>query len=283
MGLARGKNRRRGDTAERAQAMKSVASRAGQLFVRALIATVIGVGLFYGGRYGWEWATTSKTFALATVTVEGAKRADKAELARLGGLTAGQNLFLLDLTQSTRAIEQHPWVRTVEVARHFPSSVAVKVEEHVPAAMVSLGELYLLDREGEPFKKLTARDALDVPLVTGISREEYVEDGPAATEAFKKALATAAAYDEAQKDPKERVSEIRIGDDGLTVIALSGTEVRLGEDASSEKLARLSRVRSELRRRGLVADVIHLDNRVRPGWVTVKLSTLPSERRPASN
>ncbi|HYO69285.1 MAG TPA: cell division protein FtsQ, partial [Archangium sp.] len=41
---------------------------------------------------------------------------------------------------------------------------------------------------------------------------------------------------------------------------------------------RLSRVREELRARGLSAEVIHLENRARPGWVAVKISSPVSER-----
>lgn len=275
MGFGRGKNRRRSDSAERAEAMKSIVSRAGSLFVRAgAVAAVLAV-LFYGGRHAWTWATHSPAFALRSITVTGTHRADGADLTRLAGLAEGENLFELDVGAATRAIEGHPWVRTARVTRHFPHGVSVEVEEHEPSALVSLGELYLVDKQGEPFKKLTAGDRLDLPLLTGLGREDYVKQ-PEATEALlREALEAASGF--------ERLSEIHLGQGELTVFTATGTEVRFGAEVSKEKLARWARVRAELKRRGLLAEVIHLDNRVRPGWVTVKVSTPLSERKQGSN
>ena len=146
--------------------------------------------------------------------------------------------------------------------------------------MISLGDLYLVDRDGKPFKRLQPGDGMDLPLLTGVSREEYVASPEQAAESFRRALAALASYVRVEK--AEPISEVHIAPRSLTLITTGGAELRFGEDASAEKLARLSRVRAELARRGLAAEVIHLDNRARPGWVTVKLSTSPSERRSGS-
>lgn len=279
MGQGRGKNRRRVDAGERAKSLTSIVSSIVSVLVRIAAVAVLVGALVVGGRFAHQWATTSATFALKSVAVEGTSRADKLDLCKLAGLVPGQNLFKLDVDQARRAMEQHPWVRRVEITRHFPSAVGVRVEEHEPAALLALGDLYLLDREGEPFKKLTAGDTLDLPLVTGITREQYMEKPEAAGEAFRRVLAIADRFEEFQKDSKERVSELRISGNDVTLVTSTGTEVRLGEDATAEKLERLGRVHKELHRRGLSAEVIHLDNRVRPGWVTVKVSSPLSERK----
>jgi len=52
----------------------------------------------------------------------------------------------------------HPWVDQVHVARRFPRSLAVSVKEHDPVALVALGDLYLVDSDGRPFKKIQAGD-----------------------------------------------------------------------------------------------------------------------------
>ncbi|HYX91543.1 MAG TPA: cell division protein FtsQ/DivIB, partial [Myxococcaceae bacterium] len=168
-----------------------------------------------------------------------------------------------------------------EATRHFPSAVSVRVVEHEPAALVALSDLYLLDREGEPFRRLQPGDAVDLPLVTGVSRESYMQDPAAAADSFRRALAALDAFARVEKG--ERISEIHVEARGLTFFTASGTELRWGDGPSPERLARLARVRAELARRGLSAEVIHLENRVRPGWVAVKLSTPPSERRSGSS
>jgi len=141
-----------------------------------------------------------------------------------------------------------------------------------------LGELYVLDEEGEPFKRVTPGDGLDLPLVTGVDREGYVADPAAARERFRTALAVARAYAEQSPGKAERLSEVRLVARDVTLVAASGQEVRLGEGDSEVKLQRLARVRRELGARGLAAEIIHLDNRARPGWVAVKLSNSASER-----
>jgi cell division protein FtsQ len=78
------------------------------------------------------------------------------------------------------------------------------------------------------------------------------------------------------------LSEVRVAAEGLVLVLADGTEARLGEGDTDAKLQRLSRVREELRARGLSAEVIHLENRARPGWVAVKLSSPASERSGAS-
>jgi cell division protein FtsQ len=280
MGFGRGKNRRRVDAAERAQARGHVLRRVGRLLVRIGGAAAVLAGAYFGALKLHAWATTSERFAVTAITFTGASRASRAELARSAGLAKGINLFELDVSAAKRAIEQHPWVHEAEVTRHFPAAVSVRVEEHRPAAVISLGDLYLVDSEGKPFKRLQPGDGLDLPLLTGVSREEYVANPELAAESFRRGLATLAAYSTVEK--AEPISEVHIGARSLTLITTSGAELRLGEGASADKLARLSRVRAELARRGLTAEVIHLDNRARPGWVAVKLSTSSSERRSGS-
>ena len=281
MAFRRGKNRRKIDAAERAAARKGTLVRTARVVVRLALVVALTSGAYFGARALHAWALTSPRFALQAITFTGASRADPGELARSAGLVKGVNLFQMDLGSAKRVLEQHPWVRQAEVERHFPSAVSVRISEREPAALVSLGDLYLLDREGEPFRRVQPGDVLDLPLVTGVSRESYMQEPAAAAESFRRALSALETY--ARLEKGERISEIHVEPRALTFFTASGTELRLGDGPSPERLARLSKVRAELARRGLTAEVIHLDNRVRPGWVAVKLSTAPSERRSASS
>jgi cell division protein FtsQ len=277
--LGRGKNRRRNDTAERAADTRAFAARVWPIVWRLGVAAAACAGLVVGGEHAWRWATTAPTFALRTVTVSGAGRAEAGEVSRLAGLYEGQNLFLLDVATAVKGAEAHPWVKKASLRRHFPSSVAVTVEEYEPAALVALGELYLLDRDGTPFKRLSAGDALDLPLVTGITREGYADNPEASAALFRQALSAIDTWEAASEDPDDAPSELRLRGGEMTVVTRAGVEVRVGREVTEDKLQRLSRVRRELARRGLSAEVVHLDNRARPGWVTVKTSTPALERR----
>jgi cell division protein FtsQ len=278
MAFGKSRNRRRQDTAQQKEAVKGAVRTHGPSTVKGLLAAVLTAGLVWGGIELRAWALSSPTFQLKEAQFTGLTRASRAELVRLSGLALGQNLFAMDVAALERTMLQHPWVRSVEVTRHFPAAVSVKVEEHSPEALVVLGDLYVLDEEGEPFKRVTPGDGLDLPLVTGVERDAYVKDSREVREQLRAALAVARSYAALKPGRHERLSEVRVQGTSLALVTMGGQEVRLGEGDSEAKLSRLSRVRRELSARGLAAEVIHLDNRARPGWVTVKLSSAVSER-----
>jgi cell division protein FtsQ len=271
--FGRGRNRRRIDAAQRAAAVRGAASRWGPPLTRVLVTVIALVGLVFGGREAYAWASSSPQFGLRAITFHGLRRANEGELCRLAGLSPGQNLFQLDLGALAHSMASHPWVRSVDLRRQFPSSVVVVVTEQEPVALVSLGDLYMLNRDGEPFKRVQAGDAIDLPLVTGVDRELYVSSPRVAVERLRRALSALSAYEASDRAVGPQLSEIRLEADGFTLVSATGVEVHLGEAA---ELARLSRVMSELQRRRLTAEVIRLDNRVRPGWVTVKIASMAS-------
>jgi cell division protein FtsQ len=278
MAFGQPKNRRRVDTAQQKEAVKGAVRTHGPSVLKGLLATVLTAGLVWGGMELRTWALASPRFQLQEVTFTGLTRASRAELLKLSGLAPGQNLFSLEVPALEKAMLQHPWLSQVEVTRHFPASVSVQVVEHVPEALVVLGDLYVLDAEGEPFKRVTSGDGLDLPLVTGVVRDDYMKDEAGVRERLKAALELARAYSALKLGRHERLSEVRLDGASLSVVTVAGQEVLLGEGNTQAKLAWLTRVRRELSAKGLSAEVIHLDNRARPGWVAVKLSSPASER-----
>jgi cell division protein FtsQ len=68
------------------------------------------------------------------------------------------------------------------------------------------------------------------------------------------------------------LSEVHLEEGGLRAVDTDGQVVALASGAPDEALARLLRVKAELRQRGLTAATIHLENRVRPTWVAVQLA-----------
>ena len=264
-------NRRVVDPGQRREARLGLWRQLAKAVTRAALGLGLLAGVGLAVVQGRAYALSSPRFALSTLHFEGLQHASQADLARLSGLTPGQNLFTADLSTVQRLLETHPWVQHVEVMRQLPDTVHVLVNEHVPVAMVTLGDLYLLDSQGHAFKKVEAKDLVDLPLLTGVDREAYVKDPAKTAEHFREALALAHAYDVSGAGQYGRLSEVRRVADGLTLVTDAGQEIRFPTGAPEESLQRLFKVRSELARRGLVAQVIHLDNRVRPDRITVKI------------
>jgi cell division protein FtsQ len=59
------------------------------------------------------------------------------------------NFFTLDLKKARNAFEKLPWTRHVSVRRHWPSTLAVDIEEH--KALARWGDIALVNTYGELF------------------------------------------------------------------------------------------------------------------------------------
>jgi cell division protein FtsQ len=217
------------------------------------------------------WARASPHFTLRSVQLLGAERATEAELLALSGVERGANLWALDADAVARGMAGHPWVRAAEVRRALPDVLQVRVEEHVAAALAVIGDLYVVDAEGVPFKRVSGADPLDLPLITGIGREEAARSPEETAARIRAALALIAAWSKTVQRPT--LSEVHLEEGGLRAIDAEGQVVALASGAPEDALGRLVRVRAELRQRGLTAATVHLENRVRPTWVAVQLAS----------
>ncbi len=273
MGLLSSRNRRRVDAVERRAETLEAARKVGHLASYALaggigLAAAVGVTGF-AGRY----LATSPDFAVEDIRFTGLSHATESELVRVGGISRGQNLFTADLAEVERRLLQHPWVRSVYVSRELPHTLHVDVREWSPAAIVELGRLYLVSADGQVFRRLGAGDDFDLPVVTGIARDAFVDRREEAESLIRNALDAIAAYaplaateplSEVHVNAGEGVS-LRVGRDSLTV--------KLGSPPFAEKVSRLKRLVDEFQRANARAEVIHLENRARPGWVAVRFSS----------
>ncbi len=252
-------------------ALKSVLDAA----LRTLAAAVVSAALSLGAWQTWRWATSSDAFALREVRFTGLVHAREDDLLERSGLRRGENLLRADLSRAARAIEAHPWVASARLERRLPGEVLATIVEHRPAALVQLGALYVLDEQGRPFKRAAPEDALDVPILTGLSREAWAEDRPGMQLRVFGALHLLDTW-RASGFPAGSLSEVRLDEDGgFTLFAHEGAavqEVRLGSADVSLKLQRLAQIRAVLARRGERASRIDLDNAARPDQAAATLA-----------
>lgn len=282
-------NRRRLD-----QSKKS--ARSGVLVRRVLGVLARGVGvlavtaaLAYGAIAGWAWLRTSEHLALKRLEIRGVHRAAADELALAAGLVEGRNVFGIDLAGAALAMERNPWVRRARLFRDLPDGVRVEIEEHVPVALVSVpGGLYAVTKEGMLFKRVLAGDRLDLPIVSGLTRETFAGEHRGGDGTLRTALALVARISEHRVSENWLLSELQVTTDSgeLAWTAWMGdepVEVRLGalEETvpgrltalADERLDRLARVRDELLRQRTRALRIDLGNRTNPDWVAVLPAT----------
>ena len=267
------RNRRRVDLAKKTGEFKAAAKHHAPVVLKLFVLAVAFVAIALGGNEGWKWAHTAHQFALSDVKVSGHSEATDVELVRLGGVLLGQNLVAMDTRAMERSISTHPWVKSVSVTRYFPSHLSIDVVEHRAIATLNLGELYLVNEDAEPFKRIKPGDSVDLPLVTGLDRDALTERRDDALVSLRQALTLIEAYDSEPGADAQPLSEVNLHPEGITAVTTDGQEIEFGEGDVLPKLGRLARVRKELHARSMVAEVIHLDNRTRPSWVAVQVST----------
>jgi cell division protein FtsQ len=231
----------------------------------------------WAGAAGWRAFRATDRLRIRDIRYAGLVHATADELSALSPVRPGDHLLLSDVEAMGRALSRHPWVRRVEIERAWPPALAVRVTERTAVALLDLGGLYLVDDEGNVFKRAAAGDGLDLPLVTGIARGDFVQRRAAVEPLLGHALALARAWREDGREKVARLSEIHADADGFTLyVGDEGTEVRLGSGDLPAKLSRLEQVLSTLGAEGKKAEVLHLDNRLHPSWVTVRLARAAS-------
>lgn len=278
-------NRRRRIDSHSGPRTRGASVKAAVIALLKAVGVVVVTGAIGWGAYaGYRWMRTSDRFALRTLTFNGSVRASQEDLTRRAGLVAGTNIFAVDRAAAAEAMEQAPWVRKVRIARELPDTLHVAVDEHHAALLVECGDLCVVDEDGVPFKHLDAADGLDLPVLTGLSRE-MLEQGPLgpATAVITDAIAIAAAYHKAGMDDRAPLAELHVdldagetrwslfcGDEPVEV-ALGAIEREKLDETASIALEGVSRVWDDLERRGARASRIDSGNRQRPEWVAVRL------------
>jgi cell division protein FtsQ len=266
--VARGQNRR---TVDRDQAeVRRRLRRAAAL----VLPSVLALGLLGGAGFAtWRYGVQGDLLRIREIRFSGLSQVGETDLLGLSPIHAGDHLFLADLDALALAVRRNPWIATVEVRRHlWTRSLEVAVTERHAAALVDLGGLYLADRRGLVFKRAAPGDGLDLPLVTGLSREEHARYREETERRIEAAVELLDRWREAGLDRRAAISEVHLDPDlGVRVYAGDdGMEIRLGQGDLPAKLERLGRVLSALEGDGRKAAVLHLDNRRHPDWVAVR-------------
>ncbi len=240
----------------RARRFLSVSMRLG-------VAVVLAWGLLLGAQQGYQYVTTSAHFEARAVAFEPTPHLSAERLAELMGLAPGTNILAVDIDAMRSKIESDPWVAGASVQRQLPDTLRVVVTEHEPAAVLLSGYFYLLNRQGEPFKRIESGERGELPVITGVERDLLVKGDPAAAQIIRRALDVLAAYDERARP---RLSEVHIGAGGeaLLYTEKSGTLLRLGRGPLGDKLARFDALRAALGERADKLSVVHLDAEANP-------------------
>jgi len=197
----------------------------------AAVAVLAAIG---GGVWaGYHWISTSPRFAITAITIQGTHHVDPGDLLAELPIRVGDNVFV-GLDRVARAVRANPWIASAEVRRVLPHTIAVDVREHTAAAVVELGELYLVEPSGQPFKlaALETGEGEGLPIITGIGRSAYAADPAAAMATVRDALA---AFDGWRAADRPALGEIHVDAHGAVTLHTydQAIAIQLGAVASA--------------------------------------------------
>jgi cell division protein FtsQ len=227
------------------------------LKVSALLTGLAGISLLFVTLY--SYLLTSPYIRLEHVEIVGVDEEMRKDLRERAGLNFELSLLAINVDEVQRRLEKHPWVRAVEVEKQFPHALLIRVEKEEPRALVVAEKLYYMNRFGKMFKAVGADEAVDFPIITGVSADELDRQKQVGFSMQVLQLM------ESQKDPwsLKNLSEIHVKKDGDVSLYFSflPAVVKLRAQNLESKMEELRRVVEHLNRTGRIHTVkaIHLN------------------------
>jgi cell division protein FtsQ len=81
----------------------------------------------------------------------------------------GANILSVNLTLAKNRLQAHPWIASASVRREFPDTVIIEIKEHRPIAVVDMEQRYLMNINGELFKRWSPEDSVGLPVINGLT------------------------------------------------------------------------------------------------------------------
>lgn len=116
---------------------------------------------------GYQFLLQSPYIRLEQVIISGVEERIKRELVEISGLRRDMTLLAVNLRELKQNLEQHPWVKSVELEKRYPHTLEVRAKMEEPWALVSSGGLYYMDRQGRVFKEVGLAESVDYPVISG--------------------------------------------------------------------------------------------------------------------
>jgi hypothetical protein len=179
------------------------------------------------------------------IDVHGEHRTTRPEVLAYAGAQLGAPILGLDLDAMALRLRHHPWIGRATLRRQLPDRLHIDVVEHEPALLVSLGELYLADAQGQLFKRFEAQDHVALPVVTGMDREGAIQHGELMAQRLRTALQLMREA-AVQRDVLGRVEEVHFDEDLGWHVMLQPDAGAVGEVQPPHGTALTHNVRAQL-------------------------------------
>jgi cell division protein FtsQ len=233
---------------------------------------------------------TASVLRIDSISVRGARRTPRSDVAARLDSLRGQNILRVDLEAARQRLLESRWIADAVLRRRLPSSIDVAVIERRPMAIAKLpgNALYLIDRDGTVIDAFGPKYAeFDLPMVEGLAATGSKID-PARLELARRLFASLAQ----RPDVARRVSQIDVSDEADAVVLLDTDTalLRLGSDHFVERLESYLEIAPRVHQNVLEVDYVDMrygskvfvGGNGTPSATTGRESSAPSASQPGA-
>ena len=221
--------------------------------------------------YVYTCFLSSPYFEIKETSVRGLKELTEKDVLTLAQVKPAQNLLAVNKSAIEKRILANPWVKNIYIGRELPDRLVLELRERQPVALLKeKNDFYLIDTEGNVFKKVNESDEIDLPVISGLDGKEAAK-----TPSFLEALRLIdILHNSSQYAYLGIVSEVNVSKVfGLGVLTEKGFYFKLGTDGFESKLKNLKIVMDDLAKRELTNGWLCIDL-VNPSKITIQQKNL---------
>jgi cell division septal protein FtsQ len=165
-----GANRRRSAVSRKKKIGSGIKKGVRKSFVGSLVLAGIVV-MFIGGKVGYsqlkKTIDNSRMLSVKSIIVEGAMLSVKDSVIARCGLASGMKLYEIAEKKINQAACSDVWIDNIKIKKSFNGFVYLKIHERKPIAIVNVGNIMLVDKNGVllPFK---SQMTFDMPIISGL-------------------------------------------------------------------------------------------------------------------
>ena len=147
--------------------------------VAKISATVVCVSLVCWVVYSAiSYLGVAPRFEVKKLAVSGLKRVEENQIIAKAGFDVGTNVFIVNLADIRKRVEELQWVRHAIVQRVLPDQIMIKVIERDPIGLARIrGEIYQFDIDGRILEPDPIRGS-SFPILDGLQMDSDKDNLP---------------------------------------------------------------------------------------------------------
>ena len=190
-------------------------------------------------------------FPVEHIDFSGNRRLTDDELKTLTGIRREESLLTLSNDRISRQMLKSPWIKSVNIRKDLPDTLAITIKESEPFALLEMNEhLFLVDEKGTLLEELRDGSVPFLPVITGDPYRE--KDG------FSEALNLAKTMNEKGFSSERDQIEIIAHKPHELTVTIDGLVVKMGAGGYEEKLGRLLQIEEDIKQMAMPVDYIDL-------------------------